>query len=223
MAMQNIASLTCGYWNINGHRSKYLGDKLQDKEFLSIISNCDIIGLGEIHSEGNVDIEGYKRVKQKIRDKTFRGPKIAGGIGVFVRNEISHLVELVPNTCEDSIWIKIKGDEIYVGTYYVSPSNSNTNSDFLNSINDEICKFSNKGIAVIQGDLNARTGTENDYLDITYDDEDDPLGKEAGGNKPGRRNSEDKKLNVRGKELLDVCKLNNFIIANGRKPGDIFW
>ena len=30
----NMCTLTCGYWNINGHRSKYLGDKLRDKEFL---------------------------------------------------------------------------------------------------------------------------------------------------------------------------------------------
>ena len=132
-------------------------------------------------------------VKQKIRDKTFRGPKIAGGIGVFVRNELSHLVELVPNTCDDSIWIRIKEDEIYVGTYYVSPSNTNENSDFLNKVNDEICKFSKKGIVVIQGDLNARTGTENDNLNIIYDDEEDPLGKESSGNLPGGRNSEDKK------------------------------
>ena len=85
---QNIASLTCGYWNINGHRSKYLGDKLFDKEFLTIISDCDIVGLGEIQSEGEVDISGYTCIKQKIREKNFRGPKIAGGIGFVVKNEL---------------------------------------------------------------------------------------------------------------------------------------
>ena len=36
------------------------------------------------------------------------------------------------------------------------------------------------------------------------------------------RNSEDKHKNSRGEELLDVCKLNNLLIANGRKPGDLF-
>ena len=36
------------------------------------------------------------------------------------------------------------------------------------------------------------------------------------------RNSEDKKENPRGKELLDICKINDLIVVNGRKAGDIF-
>ena len=36
------------------------------------------------------------------------------------------------------------------------------------------------------------------------------------------RNSEDKNTNARGKDLLDVCKLNDFLIMNGRKVGDLF-
>ena len=39
---------------------------------------------------------------------------------------------------------------------------------------------------------------------------------------PNLRNSEDRILNVRGKELLDLCKLNKLIITNGRKSGDPF-
>ena len=214
---QNIATLTCGYWNINGHRSKYLGDKLFDKQFLNDISDCDIIGLGEIQSEGEVDISGYTCIKQKIREKKFRGPKIAGGIGVFVRSGLSHLVELVPNKYVDSIWIKIKGEEIYLGTFYVSPANSkNKDLDFLNTLNGEICNFSSRGTVLLQGDLNARTGVENDYLSIDLDMS-DLSGKEEGGNRPNNRNSEDRKTNARGKDLLDLCKLNNLIISNGRK------
>ena len=217
-----MAVITCGYWNINGHRSSFLGDKLLDKEFLKTISDCDIIGLGEIQSEGEIDLVGYTRLKQKIREKTFKGPKIAGGIGVYVKNELSHLVEVVPNLCADSIWIKMKNEEIYLGTYYVSPSNSkNQSNNFLNTLNDEICNFSKKGTVFIQGDLNARTGVENDFLCIELDEEDPLLGKEVDF-KPNARNSEDKKLTVRGKELLDLCKLNNLIIINGRKTGDVF-
>ncbi len=131
-------------------------------------------------------------------------------------------MELVPNTCADSIWIKIKKEEIYLGTYYVSPANSkNKDLNFLNTLNEEICHFSNKGTVLIQGDLNARTGAENDYLCIDLD-VNDLSRKEEGGNKPDNRNSEDRKLNARGKDLLDLCKLHNLIITNGRKTGDIF-
>ena len=73
-----MRTITCGYWNVNGHMSKYLGSKLSDQDFLKSVSDCDIIGLGEIQSEEEVDIGGYVRVKQKIRKKNFKGPKIAG-------------------------------------------------------------------------------------------------------------------------------------------------
>ena len=36
------------------------------------------------------------------------------------------------------------------------------------------------------------------------------------------RNSEDKSRNQRGKEILDICKLNDLLILNGRTTGDIF-
>ena len=38
----------------------------------------------------------------------------------------------------------------------------------------------------------------------------------------GPRNSEDSKTNAPGKELLDLCKVNDLLIANGRMIGT-FW
>ena len=220
-----IGTLTCGYWNINGHRSKYLGDKLLDKEFLSLIKDCDVIGLGEIQSKENVDIPGFKRVCQKIRIEKFVGPKISGGLGVYVKDNLKDFVEPVPNSCEDSIWIRLKKEEIYIGTYYVSPKYSKSRDiDFFNTLNKEISHFGRLGTVFIQGDLNARTGTDLDFVTKgKYEfcdegiDESDPDAID-----PNRRNSEDEKINARGKELLDICKLNKLVIVNGRKSGDLF-
>ena len=39
-------SIRIGYWNIHGHKSHVIGDKFRDLEFLEIISDRDIIGLG---------------------------------------------------------------------------------------------------------------------------------------------------------------------------------
>ena len=52
-------------------------------------------------------------------------------------------------------------------------------------------------------------------------DENDPflLGESES---QGYRNSEDKRKNQRGGELNDICKLNDLLISNGRKPGDLF-
>ena len=36
------------------------------------------------------------------------------------------------------------------------------------------------------------------------------------------RNSEDKKVNPRGRELLDICRVHDLLIANDRVTGDIF-
>ena len=122
--------------------------------------------LGEIHSEKEVSIPGFKSIKQKNRNKTFKGPKIAGGIGIFVRKRISHIVQAVPNKNDDSIWIRLKKqfiqepNDVYIGTYYISPSKrkDESSSDFFTSLNEEISIFKKKGVPLVQGDLNARTG-----------------------------------------------------------------
>ena len=41
----------------------------------------DIVGLAEIQSGGNVFVPGFVCKKQKIREKKFKGPKIARGGG----------------------------------------------------------------------------------------------------------------------------------------------
>jgi hypothetical protein len=221
--------LGTGYWNIHGHMSKVVGDKLCDPEFLDTLKGTDVLGMGELHAEGEVSIPGFVSVKQKIRKKKFSGPKIAGGIAVFVREEVKDLVQVLENSNEDSIWIKIKKDkfggknDIYIGTYYVSPEGnserSKKNYDFLSTLNDEIAFYSKKGPILLQGDFNSRTGVGKDFVE--FDKSDLELGIENFDNQNGR-NSEDKKVNSRGKELLDVCKLNDLLILNGRKTGDIF-
>ena len=222
-----MAFLSFGFWNIHGHKSQSVGDKLNDPEFLDILSSRNIVGLGELHAEEEVSIQGFINKKQKIREKKCKGPKVAGGIDVFVREEIDHLVQVVDNNNEDSIWIKIKKEvskekeDIYLGTYYVSPGNNKNkkNYDFFSAVNDEVTHFSKKGLILLQGDLNGRTGQEKDYLEA--DKLDSQFCIENLDNQ-NMRNSEDKSKNTRGNELLDICKLNDMLILNGRTTGDIF-
>ena len=222
-----MASLKVGYWNIHGHTSKIVGNKLNDPEFIKVVSKNDIIGLGEIHSESEVSIPGFVSLKQKIRDKKTKGPKIAGGIGVFVKEEILNSVTVVENKNIDSIWVRIrngkeKKNDLYLGTYYVSPdSQKSKKNDFFHSINEEIVHFSKKGDIIIQGDLNGRTGEDLDFIESDKFDADlgiDDLNKDN----QILRNSEDKVKNQRGEQCLDLCKLNDLLILNGRLTGDIF-
>ena len=71
------------YWNMHGYKSKCMGNKLHDSEFLNSLVGKDILGLGELHAEDTLSIPGFINKKQKIRDKNFSGPKIAGGDSPF--------------------------------------------------------------------------------------------------------------------------------------------
>ena len=72
------------------------------------------------------------------------------------------------------------------------------------------------GHIILQGDFNARTAREKDFVktdkfdvDIVSEEFELPM-----------RNSSDKELNTKGKELLDLCKSYGLCIINGRKTGD---
>ena len=223
----SAGSIKIGYWNIHGWSSRMIGNKLVDPEFLEKISSCDIVALSELHSDKELSLPGFVSKKQKIRKKIHKGPKIAGGIGIFVKEEFKDLAQLVSNENQDSIWIKIRKElcnepeDIFIGSFYISPDGKQgTNTiDFFTSMNKELNIFRQKGIVLVQGDLNARTGVENDF--VNFDKSDELLGIDNLSNHC-LRNSEDEKLNPRGKELLDLCKVNDLLIANGRKPGDLF-
>ena len=111
-------------------------------------------------------------------------------------------------------------NDIYLGTYYMSPySQNNKNLEFFSILNEEIRYFQKKGIVLLQGDLNARTAREKDYIESDKTDMFFGIHNSVDQNE---RNSEDSKKNPRGNELLDLCKINDILIVNGRKPGDIF-
>ncbi len=97
------------YWNIHGTKSPLIKDKLLDPEFIQKLESSDIVALTELHTEEkDLFIPGYTLKKIKIRKKTHKGPKISGGIAVFVKENLSDSVHVVPNTSENSIWIKMK-------------------------------------------------------------------------------------------------------------------
>lgn len=68
-----MSLLKISYWNIHGHTSKCVGDKLSDPEFLNLVKGIDILGMGELHAEEEVCIPGFINVKQKNRKKNLVG------------------------------------------------------------------------------------------------------------------------------------------------------
>ena len=240
VSTQSLKAISMCYWNIHGWSSKIIGDKLCDDEFLAKFSNCDIVVLTELHSEKRISLPGFLNIKQKIRTKTHGGPKISGGLAVFIKDKFVEVVEPVANENPDSIWVKIRKEksgemeDVFIGSYYVSPGNRrNAHKDFYASISEEIENFKQKGIVVVQGDLNARVGRQPDFIEFDKhldvggivpgsvgEDSVDTMGGDLGDQPP--RNSEDGTVNSRGRDLLDLCKVNDLLIVNGRTAGDIF-
>ena len=223
-------SLNLSFWNIHGYKSSLIGDKFSDNEFLNIFRDDHIVGLVELHTESKPSMSGFKLIKQKIRKKLHKGPKISGGLALFVKSEYAHLVKPVKNDNEDSIWVKVSKEgtdslsDLYIGTLYLSPARDETGKNegraSLEVFFNEIRKFKEKGTVIAQGDINAHTSTLPDYLESDKTDEEMGIKNYA---KPLSRNSEDKKPpNERGKHFVDLCKAYDMLIVNGRKTGDIF-
>ena len=68
----NGLCVNIGYWNIKGYKSTVVGEKMKDREFLDTVGKSDIIGIGEIQSPKEIDIEGYISKKQKTRENAAR-------------------------------------------------------------------------------------------------------------------------------------------------------
>ena len=156
-----------------------------------------------------------------------KGPKISGGIAIFARNDVKSYFKHIPNKHDDLIWVKLKKEmsgeknDLYICTSYISPSKGGEkDNDSLERVFDEVISFKKKGRVLIQGDLNARTGTESDFIE--RDKFDDEFGIIIENTPPARNSRDQGKLSERGKNLLSLCKANDVFIVNGRKIGDLF-
>ena len=85
-------------------------------------------------------------------------------------------------------------------------------------LSNEILQFQDKGKVIIQGDLNAHTGNKEDIIQPNKFHQNNEIDDNF---ELSHRNSEDtSQTNIRGEELLELCKAHNLVILNGRKMGD---
>ena len=223
-----IKDLKVCSWNIHGYKSRQIGNKLHSEDFLNIIKDQDIISLTETHIHDEIlehlSIPGYKRICHKNRVKNEKSRTAAGGIAIFVKECLEKSFSNVYSDNEDTIWVTLKNDasnnasrKIFLASLYISPTARNTEK--AQKLLETIASFQAKGEVLISGDFNARTSNKNDI--IAPDKFDDELEIEIEG-KYMERNSQDKTINKRGEDLLDLCKSLDLRIANGRKIGDPF-
>lgn len=95
-------SINIGFLNVSGllKRKNY-------PDFVDYITSYDIFCIAETHLDDTdiVDIPGYiflaKHRKQSYKRKS-------GGIGMYIKENLSPFVDFVENNSEYALWIKIK-------------------------------------------------------------------------------------------------------------------
>ena len=118
-----------------------------------------------------------------------------------------------------------------IGAIYIPPESSpyiTENDNYFHILTEKVLTELNQGKNVfIYGDMNARTGNCDDFAAADTDECDDwhsrkfhltpnSNTKSVCENFKRRRVSKDKVLNNYGKELLELCKMTNMRIVNGR-------
>ena len=226
-------NLNVTFWNIQGIKSKIVGNKLADPDFLNEVKNADIIGLAETHIHEEIldelIIPGFVPLDFKNRPKNAKSNISSGGIAIFAKEPFQSVIQPIYTENQDIVWIKfgkrseVLTNDVYLGTIYYSPNRSEIrNCEKISKLAEEITNFNKKGGEVIlQGDFNARTSNRTDTVEPDKFDPVNPI-MEKNLIPINSRNSKDSKLDSRGRELLDLCKSLDLNIVNGRKTGDIF-
>ena len=114
--------------------------------------------------------------------------------------------------------------DVFIANVYLPPINSQrkSNEDDLQTLENEVNKYSNFGHIVLIGDFNARTGLLKDFIENDSELIDDQLNEYYITDETfTNRNNQDIKLNKQGEEMIKFCIGNKLRILNGRKTGDL--
>ena len=125
----HFSKLNFCLWNIHGHNSREIGNKLNDKDFLNTIQNADFVGLTETHIHNEIieklSIPGYHRLCFKNKKKNLKSNTAPGGIAVFIKDHLFKLFSVIELGNEDVIWVKLKKEligedrDIYISQHVI--------------------------------------------------------------------------------------------------------
>lgn len=216
---QNIDGLHCGIFNC---KLPYLEEKF--------IHDIEILSETWDSCKHDKNIQGYRflEIKSQKKQKVTKG-RSSGGLLIYIKNHLFDYVKKVTVT-PYFIWLEIEKsiflsqeEPIQLCIAYNPPESSPyCNKNFYDEISLLLlkkCHISSPFLLI--GDLNARTG---ELEDFEQPNETQQNGEEE--SIPGRefdiqkRANCDKKSNPMGTKLLDLCKMHDLQILNGRTAGD---
>ena len=204
-------------------------------DFCDYVRQFDILCFSETKTDNTdvISIKGYECFMQPRKQKYQRK---SGGICLLVKDEYSKYIKVVETSSDYIFWARISGkfvnlnEDVLLGIMYVPPNQSKyLNEDEFMTLEMEVTSMcSQYSYVILTGDINARTAELRDFTEMDsfladyFDFESETLeffdqqAKLRLAGIPLQRKSKDKKTNNNGFRLLEICKNNNLLIANGR-------
>ena len=241
------------FWNIHGLNEHKLSYPVLGK----YLKQFNIIFLTETWSEKSkessktyisesdaLELDGFTYIDISREYRHPNAIRSAGGIGIFIKHELSKGIHIHGNFKDIIAWLKLDKSyftlekDLYIGTIYLPPKQSTVIEDDLFSVvqNSIACLPSNSDV-LLCGDWNARLGSsphadidtrivEGKDLDLSHlvgiNEINDPCNYDF-LLKRGilNRSTMDKyMLNNYGKQLYTLCKTTQLMIMNGRMGSD---
>ena len=150
----NTNKLRLGSWNIHGYKSREIGIKFHDPEFLNMIKDVDFLSLCETHmSEDNMEhlcIPDFECLDFKNKKKNPKSNTSPGGLAVFVRPHLAKIFTKIKTKDENTIWTKIKKEvsgekeDIFVASCYLNPSQENVYGAKIEILIEDIISLKKK-------------------------------------------------------------------------------
>ena len=169
-------------------------DKLQDEDVLSFILDFDLVWLLETKTALNFNVPGYNVYLNPSKLNVKRG-----GVAMLLKCSFLKYVKNIDMSCEGQIWLELSCYPEYIfGGIYISPNDSPYFEPALfGSLMSNTMQYSK---VIIMGDFNSRVGEPS----MVYTNE----------NVYEYSGIKDVTLNANGKQLLDICKASEMVVAN---------
>lgn len=195
--------------------------------------DTDILAIEEIFKE----IGFYILMNNRFKLNNYR----SGGLAFAYKFELHDFISILSNETCISQWFKLSTTftgldvNIVIGNVYIPPEGSKySDKDNFETLTAQILDYSIDNHIIMCGDFNAHTGTLDDICNFDHnvlntlelndnfmnDFLNDLRDNDATINLPLRKNSDVKRINNYGKELIDLCKNLNLVVVNGRAGND---
>ena len=136
--------------------------KLKDRDVQELVTNHDIIGFLESHTDENssLEVDGYTTVHSP---RNRHAGKMYGGVVALIKNDIIEGIDILDPTEEGCIWLELKANffnlehNVMIGFAYVEPGMTKT-MDPMKFIRRGMERCDPTCPVIIMGDINARVG-----------------------------------------------------------------